>query len=186
MIPVFGFVATDYDGTLAINNKPVGFSCPKAASALDQAFLRRGIGLICEQGKPLAVIGERSYHQIKGTKLWQLLQTYNLPIFVSGESACGLDSPDKPYKSDDTLKEMRQRAFTTALDEGCDSMIVLGGRSVYVAFDECYDSIQHTVFRARFNEAEPYRWDIPNEYQQEVVLYDDTDMLVQVMTYQPN
>lgn len=179
MIRTTAIVATDFYGYISHSGVPVGFrALNRSVRSLDQSFLRSTLTNLFHQSNcPLVVMGEISWKAIQDTKLSDCIP-YATHICTAGQEGVMLDDRFNPHVESDTLAEARRKICGYALDKGVDQIIVLGGKSVYKAFQHHYSEVYHAIIKAGIGRGDDKQWIIPSTKNADV-LYDDTDIRFQ-------
>lgn len=135
---VKGIVAMDSDNHIAYNGMPVGHAYSKEARDLDFRVLKRYLRDI--QENDVVVIGENTYGQTSrlledNALIYQAVTSSKQGVHVLGERFYEFQ------EGDDTLATVQQMAFSAAMENDSRNIHVLGGVSVYKAFERVYDEL---------------------------------------------
>lgn len=184
MITTTAIVATDYYGYISHEGIPIGFcALNKTVRTLDQSMLRHTLKkLLVKPDRTIIVMGESSWKEVQGTKLADQIPASTL-ICTAGTEGVTLDDRFHPYVETDTLSEARRWIYSYALDSNVDQIIVLGGKSVYKAFQDHYSDVYHACIKAGIGKRGDKQWFIPSSKTVDV-LYDDNDMRLQRIIYE--
>lgn len=165
-INTIGVILTDTNGSIVSDDgKPTFMHMPKSVRALDQAIMNR---VILDNPYSLIVIGENTFHEIrdKDTKLAQSIKRSQSKVLVSSSYGAELynrlgatsDRPSKTwtYETDNPKEELQRIAYSIAYQGFNDAfggptdhipeIIILGGHSVYEAFNFHYTEVYHNKF----------------------------------------
>lgn len=166
-IKTVGVLLTDKEGSIVgEEGKPAFAFMPSSVRALDQAIMRRTIQT---QENPIIVIGETTFNEIKNGRLGKMLSAMKAPIFVSSKQGVRLyeqeDQKDAASIWDfqdgvDTKEELRRIVYAAAYAGSTQgkqdsnipyTIVVLGGHSVYAAFNYHYTHVHHNKYQGSIN-----------------------------------
>lgn len=144
---VHGIIATDLDGNIDADGKPISFSADEHVKELDGQILRSFIAdMFQNHTNPTIVVGEETYRQMGGL-LSSIGVKYSLVISSSSSvTTTGRMREESGVETDDPSNVAYCKAFSLATKNEGD-IFVFGGRSVYNTFAHHYSRLIHVTIK---------------------------------------
>lgn len=164
-------LAIDASNSIAYDGKPVSHYAPKELRDLDFTILREYLRRSMQYNRPMYVIGEHTWNDMKGLPLWERIYSDSTTEVIvvckdgvwdlayDALDVVNLDKTRAKLFETNSVDSVRNLIVNKAINESRQNIFVLGGAKVYDSFlpiaDEvfvgCYEQVMCAYMENRKN-----------------------------------